>query len=335
MKKDENQKNTMWTRRGLCTGKMDIKDREETSGNFNCILQKGRIVLLFMCCLVLLVGCNRKQENKREVQLDRVNHIETSLYETSYENITHRFLLELPGETAQASLIVMLPGYGESITDFQKESAIEEVAKEKGYAVVYVEGAPEPKDATSAAGWNSGIGESEKDDVAFLCALSRYLCTAYELNPDRVYAVGFSNGAFMTHRLAVEAADTFSAVVSVAGMMPEKIWKDRPAVCNISVFQITGEKDDVVPKNSDGSAKYAKAPAIEEVMEYYVNAEDLMLMETVTIGKKSILTKYDSEKSKRQVWNLFIPDGRHSWPDERYVGFQINQLILDFLDTQE
>ena len=131
------------------------------------------------------------------------------------------------------------------------------------------------------------------------------------------------------YEASVEADDIFSAVVSVAGMMPENIWVDKPGQCKIGILQITGEKDDVVPKNRDGSAKFSKAPAIEEVMKYYVEKNGLSLSDTVSIGKKSILEKYISSDSKKQVWNIFIPDGRHSWPDESIVGFSTNQMILD------
>ncbi|MBQ6520155.1 MAG: hypothetical protein IJI14_15685 [Anaerolineaceae bacterium] len=47
----------------------------------------------------------------------------------------------------------------------------------------------------------------------------------------------------MVHRLEMEAGDIFSACVSVAGMMPVKIWNARNDANNISFFQISGKKD--------------------------------------------------------------------------------------------
>lgn len=244
------------------------------------------------------------------------------------------YILYLPENVVNAPLVVMLHGYGESAEVFRQKTFFENEANARGYAVVYITGAPTPEDPTSATGWNSGIGTSSNDDVAFLCDFVNEICKKYSFDRNRIYAVGFSNGAFMTHRLAIEANDTFAAVVSVAGMMPEKMWESRPEKCEIGVFQITGEKDDVVPKNSDGSAKYAKAPAIEEVIEYYVDMNGLSLEEKSTVGKKSTLEKYTSKNTKKQVWNLFIPDGRHSWPDEKIVGFNANKIIIEFLETQ-
>ena len=51
-------------------------------------------------------------------------------------------------------------------------------------------------------------------------------------------------------------------------------------------FQITGEKDDVVPKNSDGSAKYAIVPAIEDVIAYYAEANGLTLDQIETLFER-------------------------------------------------
>ena len=140
----------------------------------------------------------------------------------------------------------------------------EKDANRLGYAVAYATGAPNPNDRTSSTGWNSGIADSPNRDVEFLSALAEWLKSEYRLDSERVFVVGFSNGAFMVHRLALQTGDTFEAFISVAGMMPESMWEARPiSDISVSFLQVTGQKDDVVPKNSDGSADHSKAPAIE------------------------------------------------------------------------
>lgn len=288
--------------------------------------------------------CEQDQDKNTSSEVEKIDHSECKLDSLEqlddgmgvaiFESVKHDYILDLPEKTKGAPLVVMLHGYGESAEAFRQNTSFEEEATTRGYAVLYVTGAPNPADKTSASGWNSGIGISGNNDVDFICALVNELCKIYLFDRNRVYAVGFSNGGFMTHRLAVEANDIFAAIVSVAGMMPENIWEHRPTSCDIGVLQITGEKDDVVPKNSDGSAKFSKAPAIEEVMDYYVKVNGLTMEEKNSIGKKSILEKYISSDSKKQVWNVFIPDGRHSWPDEEIVGFHTNQIIIDFLEIQ-
>lgn len=286
------------------------------------------LISMTMLISILMCGCGKNQS------LDSIEQTSDGKGVVSFQNIKHDYIIDLPDCPNEAPLVVMLHGYGESAEAFRQKTSFEKEGNARGYAVAYITGAPSPEDATSATGWNSGIGVSSNNDVDFLCAFVNDICETYNLDRNHVYVVGFSNGAFMTHRLAVEAGDTFAAVVSVAGMMPESIWESKPDKCEIGVLQITGEKDDVVPKNSDGSAKYSKAPAIEEVLDYYVSVNGLSKAEEINLGKKSTLEKYNSTDSKKQVWNIFIPDGRHSWPDESIVGFSTNQIIIDFLETQ-
>ena len=308
--------------------------------------------LLSLLVATVLLGCGKGQvleteEQIREVsapEMGKIDHSELSLNSVElsddgtglavYDGVKHEIIINFPETKEGAPLVVMLHGYGESASSFMQKNAFEQDANPLGYAVIYVTGAPSPEDKTSATGWNSGIGISGNKDVEFLCALVNDLCNTYSFDRNRVFAVGFSNGAFMAHRLALEANDIFAAVVSVAGMMPENIWVDKPGQCKIGILQITGERDDVVPKNINGSAKFSKAPAIEEVIKYYVEKNGLSLSDTVNIGKKSILEKYTSSDTNKQVWNILIPDGRHSWPDEALVGFSTNKMIIEFLETE-
>ena len=193
-------------------------------------------------------------------------------------------------------------------------------------------GARNPNDPLSSIGWNSGIGAEGNDDTAFLTALAKYLQKEYSFDEHRTFAAGFSNGAFMVHRLAMEAADTFSACVSVAGLMPVKIWEARKERSDVSFFQISGEMDDVVPKNSDGSAAHAKDPAIEDVMSYWAGSNRLDHCVSEEIGNGSVLSKCSGEQSPNRVWHLLVKDGRHSWPDKKQNGIDTNRLILAFFN---
>lgn len=237
---------------------------------------KTKVIIAALAALALLfTGCGKQSQGGQDLVQDHSECTLESLEQRTdgrgsafFEGKQHDFLLYLPDNVEGAPLIIMLHGYGESAESFRLKTAVENEANAAGYAVAYITGASTPEDPTSTTGWNSGIGVSSNNDVDFLCAFVNDLCGVYPFDRTRIYAVGFSNGAFMAHRLAVEASDIFAAVVSVAGMMPEKVWKSKPEKCEVGFFQITGEKDDTVPKNSDGSARFSKAPAIEDVMDY-------------------------------------------------------------------
>lgn len=304
-------------------------------------LMKVILILIIIIALALIgifilerIHVSFHEKDRTSLKLDTIELADDGTGHVVYDGVNHDIIMSFPETLDGAPLVLMLHGYGESSAAFRQKVSFELDANPLGYMVVYVTGAPSPEDATSSVGWNSGVGISSNKDVDFLCALANDLCDIYSLDSSRVFAVGYSNGAFMSHRLAVEADDIFTAIVSVAGMMPESIWANKPEKCNIGILQITGEKDDVIPKNCDGSANFSKAPAIEDVMKYYIEMNSASLSDTVKIGKKATLEKYISSDLNKQIWNIFIPDGRHSWPDESIVGFSTNQVILEFLETE-
>lgn len=57
------------------------------------------------------------------------------------------------------------------------------------------------------------------DDVAFFSAMLTELSSRYNVDERRIYASGFSNGASMTSRLALEMSDSFAAIGAAAGSL--------------------------------------------------------------------------------------------------------------------
>ncbi len=291
---------------------------------------KRIVVFCLMLCLLLgLTGCGG---SKVEVlALDNLVQESDEKITFSCDGVKRYCLLEFPEQTEGAPLVLMLHGHGESPERMRDTTHFEEKANELGYGVVYVSGSVNAGDPLKVLGWNSGVFSEGNRDVEFLVSLAQYLQETYSFDTERTYAAGFSNGAFMTHRLAMDASDTFSAVVSVAGKMPKAVWETRSEKNDVSILQITGEKDDVVAKNSDGSAKYSIDPAIEDVMEYWADSNGLKLTDTVEVGERGSLTKYDGKKAK--VWHLFIKDARHSWYSEKINKVDSNDVILEFFES--
>ncbi len=264
-----------------------------------------------------------------------------------YNGIRHDFILDLPENTKDAPLILMLPGYGNSAESFRNTIQIHKEAVSRGYAVAYINGAKNPDDKTMAIGWrwdSTGKQHAKKNaknsihtenDTAFLIDIAYYLSDEYSFNKKRLFAVGFSNGGFMIHTLAMQASDVFCAYASLAGKMSGNIWNIRNKKNDLNFLQVTGEKDDVVPKNSDGTARHAKAPAIEDVMHYWAESSGLKTEATESIGNGSSLIKYSDTHRKKKVWHLIVKDGRHSWPVKNINGIDTNQLLLDFFDSAE
>jgi len=69
-------------------------------------------------------------------------------------------------------------------------------------------------------GWNSNWKENTTglpDDIAYARASVDLIKRTVKVLPNHVYAMGHSNGAFMSETLACNASDVFSAIASNAG----------------------------------------------------------------------------------------------------------------------
>lgn len=107
--------------------------------------------------------------------------------------------------------------------------------------------------------WNAGgccSGEPVLDEVAFVRAVFEDVGEHLNVDLNRVYATGLSNGGFMSYRLGCEAADIFAAVAPGAGgLLSNEIGWGNPtsdfAECKpserVSVLDLHGTADGIVP----------------------------------------------------------------------------------------
>lgn len=116
-----------------------------------------------------------------------------------------------------------------------------------GFVAVVPEGT---KDKVGQQFWNAtaaccNFANIQVDDVAYITSLIDEAIAKLRVDPERVYLVGHSNGAFMALRMACERADRITAVASLAGAMnidPSKCQPSRP----VSVLHIHGTLDNVI-----------------------------------------------------------------------------------------
>jgi polyhydroxybutyrate depolymerase len=95
--------------------------------------------------------------------------------------------------------------------------------------------------------WNAGVatsGANRPDDVAFVRTLIDVVKRGHKIDDRRIYATGFSNGAAMSWRLAIELSDVIAAVGPVAGFLaiPEP-----QVVRAVPTLVIACEADPMIP----------------------------------------------------------------------------------------
>lgn len=160
----------------------------------------------------------------------------------------HRpYALEVPPDHDAAqptALLVALHGYTSSGAQLAQWWQLSAVAAARGILVAHPDGT---RGSGGAQFWNAtdaccDFSHSQVDDVAYLRAVIADVSARYAVDPKRVYVTGHSNGGYMSHRMACDAADVVAAVAPVSGVG----WKD-PARCTpsrpVPVLEIMGTLD--------------------------------------------------------------------------------------------
>jgi polyhydroxybutyrate depolymerase len=84
------------------------------------------------------------------------------------------------------------------------------------------------------------------DDVAYIRSLIEEAAATYSIDPGRIGLIGHSNGGFMSLRMACEASDLVTSVVSLAGSTFIDDASCAPTTRPVSVLAMHGDADDTV-----------------------------------------------------------------------------------------
>jgi len=167
--------------------------------------------------------------------------------------------------------------------------------------------------------WNAHWEAEGVDDVGFASALIDSIAHAYNINLDRVYSTGMSNGGFMSYTLACALGDKIAAIASVAGSMTVK---QLSTFCqpnhSIPIMQIHGTADNLVPY---GGNQDWMAP-IDEVIAYWVkynncvDSVQLTQIEDIDTNDGCKIEKYSYSncENKTTIELLKVINGGHTWP---------------------
>lgn len=162
-----------------------------------------------------------------------------------HDGVTRQYRLYIPASyqgTESWPLVLNLHGAGSNAIEQEFYSQMDKVADTAQFLVCY----PDGLNNLWNVGWTMG---STADDVGFLSSLIDQLMLDYQIDPNRVYSCGMSNGGFMSYRLACELNQRIAAIASVTGsMVPSNLASCQPSK-PVPVMEIHGTADLVVPYN--------------------------------------------------------------------------------------
>lgn len=119
-------------------------------------------------------------------------------------------------------VVVLLHGRPGNSGGMAMMTGMNDVAENNNFIVVYPDGIDNEWNAQfdlsartiSLSGRRSTLPQ---DDVGFLQTLMSDIAVDFNIDRSRLYLGGFSNGGFMTYRMACSAGDTFAAFAAISG----------------------------------------------------------------------------------------------------------------------
>ncbi|NOU48343.1 MAG: T9SS type A sorting domain-containing protein [Bacteroidales bacterium] len=215
-------------------------------------------------------------------------------------------------------LLFNLHGYGSSNIEQELYGDFRPIADTAGFIIVHPNGT---FDNLNNRFWNT-FGSSTVDDIGFLSALIDTLGADYNIDQNRIYSTGMSNGGFMSYELASGLSDRIAAIASVAGSMVYSHFNSCNPLHPMPVLEIHGTADGTVP--FEGNTLMVP---IDTLLAFWVQYNHCSLIPTITPmpdidptdGCTAEHHVYEGGDSGSRVELFKIVGGAHTWPGSAYI----------------
>ena len=229
----------------------------------------------------------------------------------TYDNIVREYYVSYPENSdSSVPLIINMHGFGSYAIQQKNYSQMDSYAHSKGVAVVY------PEAINNS--WNVGTGRglNRQDDVGFINVLIDSIATDYNIDLDRIYACGMSNGGYMSYELICSLSNKITAFGSVTGNFMLNDDQSCSVSREIPLIHIHGTDDRLVDytdsrdyaMNTMDSVNYwAKHNQLSEL--------EIQAIDDVVPSDKTYVEKFTfyRNNSDTKVVHFKVYNGGHQW----------------------
>ena len=175
---------------------------------------------------------------------------------------------------------------------------------------------------------NGGDNKSDSDDFGFIGALINELSLEYNVDVNRIYACGFSNGAGFSFSAACHL-NQFAAIASISGLMSDWALDNCDPPNPVGVMIIHGTSDNERPYSGIDDFSLS----VDEEIQFwtdYNNTDTIPHITNFNDGDPIEHFEYNNGTNGSLVELFKINNGYHIWFNFNYEGKTSNQLIWNF-----
>jgi polyhydroxybutyrate depolymerase len=311
------------------------------------------ITLIFLILLIqILSGCI---SNANSSKLDfNSKNVKTGDYLRFilYDFRIRSYRIHIPSsynDNTQVSLVLALHGGGGRSKNMLSKTGFNQKSDEEGFIVVYPNGISRILPIRT---WNAGFCcgqalEKNIDDVGFIEKLIDKLEGEYNIDSNRIYITGHSNGGMMSYRLGSQLSEKIAAIAPVAGSIggyetnESELWTVSASKYPVSVIAIHGKLDENVPyyggrgNNTGGTRSYL---SVNESIEFWVINNNCIAFPERNISNDGniIIDSYHGGQNLTEVSLVTIINGGHEWPgsnNDPIQSLNATNIIWDFFES--
>ena len=245
-----------------------------------------------------------------------------------FDGQNRSFIVYVPSSynaSSQSPLLFNFHGGGGTSSDFiNYENDMRPIADTANFIAVYPQAAVDPTD-----GSNSWLHKTPTthNDVNFIEAIIDTLSNDYNIDNDRVYACGYSEGGIFSYELGCRLNDRIAAFSSVSGSMLVDAFRvsyynlgNCSPIHPTAVLLIPGTSDSSPHSYYSGLQPYYMS--VNDITTYWANHNNTDINPTVTQIPNT--NNSDGSTVEKRIWEngdncvaiqeLKVINGDHDWP---------------------
>jgi polyhydroxybutyrate depolymerase len=162
------------------------------------------------------------------------------------------YYLNVPANYSKGTPLPLLLAFHSRTTNAKeliRSTWISEFINDMGFVLATINGS-----VHEYSSWNAGTcctpaTDFKEDDVELSSLIIDSISSTYSIDPNRIWALGHSNGGMMSYRLACDLSDKISGVAIVGGaLMDDSCTPTKP----VSLIHIHGDNDETIPFTGGG-----------------------------------------------------------------------------------
>jgi polyhydroxybutyrate depolymerase len=180
------------------------------------------------------------------------SHAATIVDSVQVDSAIRSYAAHIPAARSRRPLLLAFHGAGGTGAGMQSLSELNRAAGALGWVVIY----PDAALVNWAEGCGCGIADRlAVNDTGLVTSLITRAVERYDVDPSRVYAVGYSQGGLFAGRLACQMSDRIRAVAMVAAAMSAPLAKSCRPGRPMPVLFVQGAEDATYPPGGSGDGK--------------------------------------------------------------------------------